>query len=109
MEKACPLGSGPVLHETQLWMAGVAPVPDVVGSASAVRVLPPNSPEITPVCVPWATAEPLAPADSEEPVSVWNCSGAVHDPGEPGVNTAFGAVPAFWMSATSTPDGTSPS
>src|SRR6202035_4782393 len=91
----------PVSHETQLLMAGTAPVPDVVGSARAVRLSPPNSPATTPVWVPCATAEPDGPALRVEPVSVWTCSGAVQDPGVPGVNTAWGVV----MSAISSWDG----
>src|ERR1700730_8792372 len=91
----------PVSHETQLLTAGTAPVPDVVGSARAVRPSPPNSPATTPMWVPWATAEPDGPALRFEPVNVWTCSGAVQDPGVPGVNTAWDPV----MSAISIWDG----
>jgi hypothetical protein len=51
------------------------------------------------VFVPCATDEPDAPASSTEPASVWTCSGALQDPGDPGVNVAL------LMSAISTCDG----
>src|SRR6266567_3675918 len=98
MEKALPDASGPVSQLTQLLKAGVAPLPDVAGNATAVRPSPPNSPASTPVCVPCATADPEGPALRSEPARVCTCSGAVHEPGDPAVKTAFGWV----MSAIST-------
>src|SRR2546423_14522771 len=88
-----------MLHVTQSPMAGV-PLPDVVGSLIVVRLDPPNSPVTTPVCVPCATAMPLAPSVRVDSDRVWTCEGAVHVPeGEPGVNVA-------WVrSATYTLDG----
>ena len=55
-----------------------------------------------PVCVPCATARPLAPADREEPARLCTCDGAVHVPGEPAVN---GANAGLLMSAMNTCDG----
>ena len=46
-----------ILQLIQSLIAGI-PVPDVVGNAIAVRVLPPNSPDTTPVSVPCATETP---------------------------------------------------
>ena len=77
-----------MLHVTQSLIAGV-PLPDVVGRAIAVIASPPNSPETIPVWVPWATAMPFAPAESEDSDSVCTCEAAVHVPaGEPVVNVA---------------------
>jgi len=59
-------------------------MPGVGGIAIAVISSPPNSPVMIPVCVPWATAHPLAPADRNDSVSVFTAESDVHEPGEPG-------------------------
>src|SRR5438105_3448248 len=76
-----------MLQLIQSLIAGI-PLPDVVGNAIAVRVLPPNSPDTTPVSVPCATEMPLAPAARKDSDSVCTCEGAVQVPGEPAVNVA---------------------
>ena len=60
---------GEIAHDIQLVIVGV-PLPDVVGRAMAVRVLPPNSPVITPVWVPCATELPFAPEFRNEFVRI---------------------------------------
>src|SRR2546422_356037 len=89
-------------HVTQSRITGATQVPDVVGSAIAVRLEPPNSPATTPVNVPCATAMPLAPADRNDSVRVATVLGAAHVPGPPVVN---GAHVGLLISAMNTSDG----
>ena len=74
-----------MLHVTQ---SGNTTTPDTGGRAIAVIASPPNSPVTMPVWVPWATAIPLAPADSDDSVKVLTVASDVHEPGEPGVKIA---------------------
>ena len=61
--------------------------PRSAGSAIAVIASPPNSPETTPVCVPCATREAARPGREERARSAsGSAAGALHVPGEPGVN-----------------------
>src|SRR5947209_18084187 len=66
-------------------MSGM-PLPEVAGNCKTPNLLPPDSPVAIASCVPGATASPLTPKvkpansgrDTDFP-------GAVHVPGEPGV------------------------